>query len=142
MSFDIFIKVIDNAAHRPPFSGADWFFDEKGDLQVRVSRLSDWRREVTLGIHEAIEAILCKHNGVSQEAVDAFDAEYERTHTSDLNSGDDSAAPYRREHSFATAVERILAAEMGIVWADYYRELDSLHLPERCVRTGNDWDET
>lgn len=135
MSFDIHIKIIDNAAHRPPFSGADWFFDENGDLQVRISHLSDWRREVTLGIHEAIEAILCKHNGVPQEAVDAFDTEYERTHVSDLNSGDDPKSPYQREHCFASAPERMLAAELGINWADYDRELDELHLPERCVAT-------
>ena len=125
---NIHILVVDEATPSTDlgrgFTGADWFFDDAGDLQVRVAKLSDWRREVALGIHEAIEAALCKHNDVSVETVDAFDAEYERTHATDLSAGDDAAAPYAREHSLATACERMLAAEFGICWSDYDRELE------------------
>ena len=92
-------------------------------LQVRVSPQSDWRYEVLLAIHETCEAILCKHNGVSQQAVDAFDLEYDKTHTFDLNAGDDPGAPYVREHCFATAIERIMAAELDVNWLKYDTEL-------------------
>ncbi len=92
-------------------------------LQVRVSPQSDWRYEVLLAVHEMCEAILCKHNGVSQQAVDAFDLEYDKTHTFDLNAGDDPSAPYVREHCFATAIERIMAAELDVNWLAYDTEL-------------------
>lgn len=120
---NIVIKVIPESEQRPEVNGADWFYDGNGDLQVRVSPMSDWRKEALLGIHEAVEAVLCKHNGVSQASVDAFDLEYDKTHTFDVDAGDESAAPYVREHCLATAVERILCAELQVNWKDYDDEL-------------------
>lgn len=110
------------------FTGADWFWDDAGNLQIRISKLSNWRREVALGIHEAVEAVLCRHDGVSQGDVDAFDHQYERTHASDLNSGDDPAAPYAKQHCFATACERILIAAFGVSWEEYDKELAAIPL--------------
>lgn len=132
---NIVCKVIPESEQRAEVNGCDWFFDEKGDLQVRVSPQSEWRYEVLLMLHEACEAILCKHNGVSQQAVDAFDIEYDKTHTFDLNAGDDPAAPYVREHCFATAIERIMAAELDVNWATYDRELAESY-PGPSKKTG------
>lgn len=124
---DISIQVIPNDQHRPGITGADWFWDEAGNLHVKVSKLSDWRREIALGMHEAAEAILCKHNGVTQKSVDEFDAKWEKEHPAEkIAAGDQSDSPYRREHGFATAVERILASELGIDWNDYDEELNRL----------------
>lgn len=120
---DIHIKIIPESEQRKEVNGCDWFWDEQENLQVRVSPLSDWRREFLLGIHEAVEAVMCKHNGVTQKQVDEFDIEYDKTHTFDLNAGDDPAAPYRREHCFATAIERILCAELDVNWLEYDTEL-------------------
>lgn len=120
---NIHIEVIPETEMRPGVSGGDWFWDSAGDLQVRVSPLSDWRREILLAIHETVEAILCKFNGVPQADVDSFDIAYDQAHPIDLNAGDDPDAPYSREHCFATAVERILAAEMEVNWFEYDSEL-------------------
>jgi hypothetical protein len=120
---NIHILVIPESEQRPEVNGADWFWDTNGDLQVRVSPLSDWRREVLLGIHEAVEAVMCKHNGVAQASVDVFDQEYDKNHAFDLNAGDDPAAPYVREHCLATAIERILCAELDVNWLSYDTEL-------------------
>lgn len=107
--------------------GADWFFDENGDLQVRVEPLSDWKRETLLAVHETVEAIMCKHNGVTVQSVDEFDLEYDKTHSSDLNAGDDPKAPYVREHCLATAIERILCAELEVNWSEYDKELETTY---------------
>ncbi len=115
--------VIPEVEQRREVNGADWFWDAAGDLQVRVSPLSDWRYEVLLQIHELVEAVLCSHDGVPQSAVDAFDIEYDKTHTFDVNAGDDPACPYLKQHCVATAVERILAAHMGVCWETYDKEL-------------------
>lgn len=120
---NITIKIIPESEQRKGVSGADWQFDKNGDLQVRVSPLSDWRREILLGLHEAIEAVCCKHLGVSQEAVDKFDTEYDKNHSSDLNGGDDPLAPYHRPHGLATACERVLAFALDVQWGEYDEEL-------------------
>jgi len=122
---NIIIKVVPESEQRAEVNGADWFWDETGDLQVRVSPLSDWRYEVLLGLHEAVEAIMCKHNGVTQKSVDDFDLEFDKTHAFDVNAGDDPFAPYRHEHCLATAIERILCAELDVVWKTYDDELAS-----------------
>lgn len=122
---NITIKVIPESEMRPEVNGADWFWDDDGNLQVRVSPMSDERYEILLAIHEAVEAIMCKYNGVSQQSVDAFDLEYDKTHTFDLNAGDDPAAPYKLEHTYATAIERILAGVLQVDWKTYDDELAS-----------------
>lgn len=122
---NIHLKVVPPSEMRPEVDGVDWYWDAAGDLQVRVAPMSDWRCEVLLGIHEMVEAILCQHNGVSQADVDRFDQEYDKTHSTDCNAGDDPKAPYVREHCFATAVERMMAAEMDVNWESYDKELAS-----------------
>ena len=120
---EIHIKTIPEREQRPEVNGADWFWDEKGDLQVRVSPMSDWRYEILLALHEASEAILCKYDGVSQKSVDEFDAEFDKTHAFDVNAGDDPAAPYKKQHTVSTGIERILAAYLNVGWAEYDGEL-------------------
>lgn len=96
-------------------------------LIVKVNPLSDWKREVLLKVHEAVEAIMCRSNGVTVAQVDAFDIEYDKNHSSDLNAGDDPKAPYEREHCFATAIERILCAELKVPWLAYDKELETTY---------------
>lgn len=150
---NISIQVIPDSQMRPEVSGADWYFEyefhcdkcglafmEKTShpqkcskcnewlkirewLQVRVSPMSDWRREMLLAIHETVEALMCCHNSVTVAQVDKFDQEYDKTHTFDLDAGDERDAPYRHEHCLATAIERILCAEFGVVWSEYDKEL-------------------
>jgi hypothetical protein len=120
---NITIQVVDPKEMRPLVDGVDWHWLPNGDLMVQLAPMSDWRREVLLGFHEAVEAVLCKHNGVSQQAVDAFDVEYDKTHDTDCNAGDDPLAPYHREHTAATAVERILAYALSVQWGEYDAEL-------------------
>lgn len=122
---NINIQVIPESEMRAEVNGADWFWDDKGDLQVRVSPMSDWRRETLLGLHEAIEAVCCKHLGVSQQCVDEFDMAYDKAHPdeADLNAGDDPLAPYDRAHTLATCCERALAFALDVQWGDYDKEL-------------------
>jgi hypothetical protein len=117
--------VIPDSEQRETVDGADWFFDGAGDLQVRVSPMSDWRYEFALAVHEAFEAALCKNNGVTQKAVDDFDLAYDLSHPDqpDLNAGDDQAAPYRAEHNYSTIVDRLFIGACGLNWKDYDDEL-------------------
>ena len=83
---------------RKGFTGADWWWDEAGDLQVRVAtELEDWRERMALAIHEASEALMCKHDGVTVQQVDDYDARFEREHPGDgtTNVGDIHDCPYK-----------------------------------------------
>ena len=122
---NIHILVIPNYQHRPDITGADWYFDQSGDMQIRISKMSDWRYEFALAVHEMVEAGLCKHNGVTQQMVDEFDIPYEKSHTKKCNAGDEPDAPYQKEHCLATAAERIVASELGLDWLAYDQELEA-----------------
>lgn len=122
---NITIKTIPHLAHRPeagrPTIG-DWTFEPNGDLTIRVSDLGDARYEALIGIHEMVEALLCRQRGISGEAVDEFD----RTHAVWGEPGDHAEAPYRKEHFFATSVERLVAAELGVNWPEYEQAIEDL----------------
>ena len=126
---NIHIIVIPESQQRPEVNGADWYFDDKGDLQVRVSPMSDWRYEVALAFHEAFEACLCKNNGVTQQAVDKFDMAFDLAHPDepDLNAGDEQDAPYVVEHNYATIVDRLFIGACGLKWKDYDTELAAVY---------------
>lgn len=122
----IIIETIPHNQHRYPTVG-DWFYQEDGTLVIRVSELGDWKREALVAVHELVEVLLCKHQGVSQEAVDQFDLEFEKERSAnDLSEpGDDPKAPYMRQHCLATSVERMLAAELNVSWKEYEEQLEA-----------------
>jgi hypothetical protein len=122
----IVIETIDHSKQRYPTVG-DWQTDKAGNLHIAVSRMSDRRYEFLIGMHEAIEAYLAVHAGVSPEAVDKFDKAYEakRKVGDGSEPGDDPRAPYHKQHVFAEKIERLLAAELGVDWSAYDREVSS-----------------
>lgn len=141
----IIIETIPHDQQRYTTVG-DWFYTEEWDrpkgtemgpsklwikvgvLNIRVSQLSDWRREMLVAIHELVEVTLCKDRGISQEDVDNFDQGFEESRASDDFSepGDQPDAPYVKQHCIATGIERLLAAELGVNWTEYEKELDAL----------------
>lgn len=122
------IETIPHGNQRYPTVGDYW---EDGDQveQVRVSELPDWRYEALVAVHELIELILSRHRGIAEEAISEFDIAFEQSREQGQvlgEPGDDPRAPYRKEHFFATNVERLLAAELGVDWFAYERLVDGL----------------
>ena len=124
---NITIRTIPYDAMRYPTCG-DWVFADEHNLQITVAGIGDRRMEALIGVHELIEALLCDRRGITTQAVDAFDKMFEATRKDDDPSepGDSPLAPYRREHFFAEAIERLLAAEMGVDWNEYADRIDAL----------------
>jgi hypothetical protein len=104
----------------------DWQLRPDG-LHIYVSKMSDQRYEFLVGMHEAIEAYLALHAGISPAAVNRFDKAYEaKGRPGDLSEpGDDPRAPYHRQHQVATSIEKRLAKQLGVDWAAYDREVSS-----------------
>lgn len=106
----------------------DWVIQEiagEGENLIAVSvPLKDPRHRFLIQLHEMVEAVLCAHRGVTDQEVTEFDAKFETEraagkHSSTAEDGDDSRAPYRKEHFCATNIERLMAAELGVDWQEY-----------------------
>jgi hypothetical protein len=126
----IHIETIPHEQHRYPMVG-DYWDESDGTLQVRVSEMGDPRYEFLVAFHELIEKELCRQRGISEPEVTRFDMQFEAEREQGLHgltdeAGDAPDAPYRREHVFATNLERMLAHEMGVDWSTYEGCLDAL----------------
>ena len=97
-------------------------------LYIKVSKVSDWKHSALVAVHELAEVMLCINDGVSQEEVDKFDFDYEenRAEGDESEPGDSIQAPYRTQHCFATAIERMLCAAFGLSWLEYENEISAL----------------
>lgn len=117
---EIHIKTIPHDEHRYSTVG-DYWVGPDGAIEIRVSDMGDTRYELLVALHELIEKALCDARGISNDSIDEFDKAYEaaRTEDDDSEPGDASDAPYRKEHFFATTVERLMCAELGVDWAVY-----------------------
>lgn len=99
------------AAYRVEDCG-DWYVDrETGDVRIKVAGADVWDQEdkFLIALHELIEARLAFKAGVTEAAVDAFDARFE----GECEPGDDPAAPYRVQHRQAMLVEHLVAHFLG-----------------------------
>ena len=105
----------------------DWSYSDT-EIAVKSLAMSDWRYELLIQLHELVEATLCKHRGITDQKVTEFDEQFEKERSEGLHSetdedGDDPRAPYRKEHFFATNIERLMAAELDVDWKDYEKEI-------------------
>jgi len=124
---DISIRTIPDAEQRCDLVG-DWFKNGES-LKIIVSELDDPKLEWLIAVHELIEACLCDFNPVPEPEVFEFDKQWEREFKEGkiplgINEpGDDPRNPYRREHLFATGIEKLLASFLGIDWVAYEKVL-------------------
>ena len=115
------IEFIDHANQRYPTAG-DWLYE--GDVLVlRISRTKDERHQQLVAIHEMAEALICNQDGVTAEAVDAFDM---GPGEALADPGASPDAPYHGQHMIATAIERVMASAMRVDWREYDMALERL----------------
>jgi hypothetical protein len=72
---------------------------------------------------------LTRHRGIAEEHITEFDKEFESNKERGAvagEAGDNVNAPYRKEHFFATNLERLFAAELNVDWFEYDRYVDAL----------------
>jgi hypothetical protein len=127
---DIHIKTIDHKSQKYPTVG-DYWEDEEGVLQIRVSELGNWKENFLVAIHEMIEFHLCKHKGITNETITNFDLYYEKRReqglvTENSEPGFSQDAPYKNQHMISTGVELILAALLSVDWLSYDTKVNSL----------------
>ena len=109
--------------------------------QIRVSRMKDQRYVFLVALLEMIEYELCKMHGIKDKEVVAFDVNFEaerrmNLHPLDAEPGDHPKAPYREEHEFATAIEKMVAQKLGVSWSDYEKTVLALGPKPKKVLIG------
>ena len=121
------VEVIDHRDQRYETCG-DWQIDLDGTICVKVSDTGDRRSNLLVGIHETVEAMLCREHGVLEMDVDSFDINFDLSHKLDEEEpGEDPKAPYFKEHAIADVVERLLATQIGLPWRKHSDRVDSLY---------------
>ncbi len=123
----IVLYSIPHAQHRYPTVG-DWLTDHGHVSHIIVSDMGNEDYSFLVALHELVEAWLCTKRGISQEAVDKFDMDFEqgRDFGDESEPGDDPCAPYNAEHHFASKIERLVADELGICWDHYDNAVSEL----------------
>ena len=123
----IIIATIPHLKQAYPTVG-DWRRDAEGNLRIFVSEEIGDKYALLVAIHELIEVSLCEDRGITVDQVDAFDKNFEanREPGNFDEPGDAPDAPYRKEHFFATSLERLMCAELGCDWEEYEKTLMAL----------------
>jgi hypothetical protein len=106
----------------------NYWVDQNGVRQIRVSDMGNEDYAFLVGLHEQIEQHLCLKRGITEESISAFDIAYEanRPEGDESEPGDHPDSPYRKEHFFATNIERMIALELGVDFAEYSKAVMSL----------------
>jgi hypothetical protein len=111
----VMIETISHDQQRYDTVG-DWQFDGE-NLNIKVSEIPTSEHgyyEFLVGVHELVEAILCKNQGVTEQQVDDWDLNCDEE-----DPGNNPECPYYRQHLLATVIENILANELGVDLIDY-----------------------
>lgn len=114
------IETIPHESQRYETVG-DYWYDEQGVLQIRVSDMGNTKYERMVVIHELIEQSLTEWAGITEEQIMEFDLKFEEKREEENvdEPGFDNNAPYLVQHTFATSVELGMCALAGISWTDY-----------------------
>ncbi len=127
----IHIKTIPHPEQRYPTTG-DYWRGESGAEEIRVSDVGNPDYEFLVALHELVEWYLTEKRGIREEDVSAFDIQFEKeikngAHSPHAEPGFDPRAPYKKEHMFATKIEKEIAEELGIDWETYSERLEVLY---------------
>ena len=127
MPLIIEIKTQAHEMHRYPTLG-DYIGHDRLRL-IQVSEMGNPHYEFLVAYHELVEQALCLSRGVSEEAITAFDIEFEKLRErgevgATDEPGNDPTAPYYQEHQEATRAEKAMCESLGLSWDAYERFLE------------------
>lgn len=124
---------IETVSHKEQFyeTVGNYWYDENGVLQIRVSDLGDEFMEKMVAIHEMVEEATTKKKGIPEKVITDFDLNFEEERLMGLHSDDEEPgfandSPYLQEHTLATAVEMMMCAHAGVKWNEYEQVINNL----------------
>ena len=114
---DIIIKIIPHGRQRYETEG-DYWVDEKGALQIRISEFDNPDVSIRIAIHEIMEAWRCAKRGLNFADIDTFDLD----HPVD-DPGLLKCCPYHTEHMQSMDIERLLCFQDGVDVEGHYNSV-------------------
>jgi hypothetical protein len=126
----ILIETVPHHKNRNDQVG-DYRYLEDGTLYITVSDLKDKSMESLVAIHELWEVLTTEAKGITEEEITDYDAYYEKKRAMgfvepNTENGFARDCIYKEQHTKATAIEMILAAELGVDWVEYDKKVNSL----------------
>lgn len=116
----ITIKIIPKGLMRHGWDYGDYFMDEKGGLQIRVSEFENPDHAFRIIMHELAESWrFARKNGCDFSPIDKFDIEHQETD----EPGRMKCSPYHKEHMQSEEIERLLCHQDGESWDIYYNSV-------------------
>ena len=109
----------------------DYFYDENGVLNIRVTDMGNTLYERLVAIHELCEVTMTEDKGITEDEIQAFDEMFFAEGVDDMlhdteEPGWDKRCPYRTEHGISENIERQIALHCGVVWEEYERSIDDV----------------
>jgi HNH endonuclease len=106
----------------------NWQFGTDNSILIFVSKMNDDIYEFLVLVHELIEVVKCRQDGVTAAEVDKFDMEFEKNRKkgSYEEPGFSEGAPYAQQHLLASGIEMILAGAFGVHWGEYEKAINAL----------------
>lgn len=123
----ITIETISHNQQRYPTVG-DWQWSSEGNLNIKVSDVGDIEYNFLVGRHEMDEAMLCRHEGVTEKEVDDYDFSHPDAGGDSFSGSTD--APYYQQHCDALAAEWQMSRLLEVDWEQYSDTLEELFKEE------------
>lgn len=97
-------------------------YHENDNLQIRVSSMRNKDYEFLTAIKAQVQQYLCERAGIKESAIDSW----RLTHENEDEPGELLSCPYREQHLFAEAIEKVLADKLGVDWVEYGKKLEAV----------------
>lgn len=101
----------------------DWWVD-RGVWHIVARKGLPFKTQLAIAVHELAEMKRCEEDGVTDQQVTAFDAQFLNEqmagkHSLDEEPGMDSRSPYKRQHAAATFAERAFCEAIKLDWDEH-----------------------
>ncbi len=116
------IKSVHKESQRYETLG-DYYFED-GVRTFVITKTGNPLWDDLIFIHEFIEEVLTRNQGITEPQILEYDLEFERRLENgevnkDAEPGEQSDCPYKVQHSVAESVERIMLNHLGISFGEY-----------------------
>jgi len=100
-------------------------------IVIFVSEMENPDYEFLVTLHEFIESYLLKRRGIDLKEIDKWENKFEQEKKEGKRpkkavAGEQKDCPYKKEHAFATKIEKMVAKYLKVNWGQYDKYLDYL----------------
>jgi hypothetical protein len=104
---------------------------EENVLKIVIAEMENPDYEFLVALHEFIESYLLIRRKANFEEIEKWENQFlkekeEGRRPQNAVAGEQKDCPYRKEHTFATKVEKIVAKHLKVNWRQYDKYLDNL----------------